>query len=270
MTPDEVLQYAKNSKVIIAGVEEYSSVTLEKLPYLECISRCGSGVDSIDLHHAKNAKISILNTPEEPVNAVAELTLTMILGLLKKLPSVNADTHNRLWKRSTGKLLKYKTVGIMGFGRIGKQVATLLKPFGVNILIYDPLIKNITGQNIIQSEKFENFLSSSDIITIHCSEIGKNTFGKNEIKLMKKGSYLLNLARGSFVEERALLKSIKDKHLSGAALDVYTEEPYYGEMCDCDEIIMFPHQATLTDETRNEMEIKSTSNAIAYLKKHCI
>ncbi|MCP4633272.1 MAG: hypothetical protein GY855_10130, partial [candidate division Zixibacteria bacterium] len=119
MIPEDVLRLGQNCMGIIAGVEEYSSELLSKLPNLCCISRCGSGIDNINLTEAKKRKIVILNTPDSPTIAVAELTLSMILSLLRQLPKVNSLMHERMWQRVSGNLLAGKVVGIIGLGRIG-------------------------------------------------------------------------------------------------------------------------------------------------------
>ena len=130
MAPSEVLEMGRTSRGLVAGVEQYTAETLAQLPNLRCISRCGVGIDNIDLTEAERRGIAVLNTPDEPINAVAELTLAMILSLLRQLPKVDFLTHERKWQRVTGNLLEGKTVGIIGLGRIGRRVAELLQADG--------------------------------------------------------------------------------------------------------------------------------------------
>ena len=138
MQPEEVVQLGGGCRGLVAGVEIYAPETMAQLPNLRCISRCGVGIDNIDLAEAERRGIAVLNTPDEPITAVAELTLTMILSLLRQLPRVDSLTRARKWQRVTGNLLQGKTVGIIGLGQIGRRVAELLQAFGANVVGVDP------------------------------------------------------------------------------------------------------------------------------------
>lgn len=266
MTPDEILAKAPDAKVLVAGVEPYERSTLCELASLLAISRCGVGIDSIDKDAAKELDVAILNTPDEPTQAVAELTLTMILALLKRLPKVDKDTHDRLWQRTTGSLLSGKKVGIVGFGRIGRKVGSLLSAFGVEILVFDPYC-NAFEDDVHWCSSLDDLFGQSDIVTLHASSSDGFLIGEKEVDSMRDGAWLVNLARGNMIDEAALLSALEQNKLSGAALDVYSEEPYKAELCDCDKIIMTPHQSTLTYETRTAMEVKAVRNAIEFLDK---
>ena len=270
MTPAEVIEMAGDCTGLIAGVEPYSEETLSQLPHLKCISRVGVGIDSIDQEACEKRRIAILNTPDEPAIAVAELTTGCILSLLRRLHTLTDFTRSRQWKRIPGNLLQGKRVGIIGLGRIGRRVAKLLQAFGAWIVAYDPVQDlHWARENGVVYVTLETLLGTADVICLHASG-GDGTFrmGDVELGMMKKGSLLINMARGNMVDDVALAQALMGGTLAGAALDVYPEEPYSGPLCDCQEIILTPHEATLTIETRVAMEEHAVENLIAYLNKN--
>lgn len=266
-TSDEVLRNFGGAVVLVAGVEDYDAPTLARFYQqgLRCISRCGVGTENIDRQAADQLGIQILNTPQEPVQAVAEHTLCLILALLRKLPDLDRDTKAGKWKRHTGNLLEGKTVGLVGFGKIGKKTAELLKPFGVRILVWDPFAAPELG--VERAESFEQVLRQADIVSLHCPPTAEKV-GSKEFSLMKPGSWLINTARGDLVDDYALAKVLESEHLAGAALDVFPQEPYAGILLSTKKIILTPHQATLTEETRLAMEIAATQNAIKFINQN--
>ena len=266
ITNEELLTAASGSSCLVAGVEIYDEQTLRKLTKLRCISRCGVGVDNIDLEAAKCLGVTVLNTPEEPVEAVAELTIAMILALLRRLTVLDLSTRGRQWRRITGNLLAGKTVGIVGLGRIGRRVSELLHAFGARVLAFDPGIDRSTAEAAgVNLASLDDLLRSSDIVSLHASGAVPMRMGKVEFATMKKGSFLVNLARGNMVDDAALGEALGG-HLAGAALDTFPQEPYTGPLCDCQNVILSPHQATLTHETRVAMEVKAVRNAIEFLQ----
>jgi len=269
--PEEVVEMGNTSRGLVAGVEPYQADTLAQLPNLQCISRCGSGIDSIDLAEAKQRNIAILNTPDEPVIAVAELTITMILSLLRQIPKVNNLTHERKWQRVPGNLLRGKTIGIIGLGRIGQRVVELLQPFGVEVIAFDPNPdKNWLKRYKLELLELMKLLSRADIVSIHAARSKENQLflGTHEFEQMKSGAWLVNMARGDMVDDEALNNALKSGHLSGAGLDVFPQEPYKGLLCDNQRVIMTPHQATLTIETRIAMETQAVENLLQFLREN--
>ncbi len=270
ITKKEILEKAYKHNVIVAGVETYDSEIMSLLPNLECISRCGAGIDSIDLEFAKKNKISILNTPTVPVQAVSELALNLFLSLSRKLYQQSKLVHLKKWERIKGHLLSGRTIGLIGFGKIGKKVSQLSKAFGANIVVYDPFIKSSSFHSDIKFIDFDELLSISDIVSIHASKSSENQvfIGNQEFKKMKNGSIIVNLSRGDMIDEIALINAIKSGKISGVGLDVYPNEPYYGDLCNYEEVILTPHSATLTYETRSEMELQCVQNAINFLNEN--
>ena len=260
----EVLRNCCEAKVLIAGVEMYNQEDLPHFKRLKCISRCGVGTENIDKVLAEKLGIKILNTPDEPVQAVAEHTVTLMLALLRKLPALDRDTKAGKWKRHTGNLLHGKVVGLVGYGRIGKRVACLLHPFETEILAFDPAV--LVERPTVKMKNVDELLAKADIVSLHCSP-GTVFIGKQEFLKMKKGSWLINTARGDLVDDGALAEALESGHLAGAALDVFPQEPYLGVLLSNEKVILTPHQATLTQETRLAMEIAATQNAIKFIKK---
>lgn len=269
MEPGEVVEMGRNCRGLVSGVEKYTAETLAQFPNLQCISRCGVGMDNIDLVEAERRKVVVLNTPDEPVIAVAELTLAMMLGLLRQLPRVDLLTRSRKWQRVTCNLLAGKTVGIIGLGRIGKRVAELVQAFGAIVVGAEPYPDPIwVSKHDVELMDLQKLLVRADVVSIHVSPSSDRRFclGTEEFTLMKQGAWLINMARGDMVDEIALKDALDSGRLSGAGLDVYTREPYHGPLCDNDRVILSPHQATLTVESRVAMETRAVGNAVQYLR----
>ena len=268
ITKDEILANATNATVIIAGVETYDKELLDNLPKLKCIVRCGVGVDAIDHVAAKEKQITILNTPDIPSIAVAELALSLYLSLSRNLRPQSNKMGERKWERLETHLLCGKTIGIIGFGRIGRKIAELCKPFAVKLLVYDPFIVNEYKFDpaIVFVDK-DSLLSHADIISIHTSRIDGNglIISADDYLKIKKGAILINLSRGGMIDEAGLVYALQSKQIAAAGLDVFTNEPYNGPLCDFENVILTPHSATLTVETRIAMEKECVDKALRFL-----
>ncbi|MEN6373320.1 MAG: phosphoglycerate dehydrogenase [Smithella sp.] len=268
ITAAELIKEGADASVILAGVEPYGSAILEQLPTLRCISRCGVGVDAIDLVAVKQRGITVANTPGIPTQAVAELALSMFLSLSRNLHSQVDLMHKRRWERKKAHLLAGRTVGIIGLGKIGQRVAQLCIAFNVRVLAYDPCADASIARSLgVELVSMDELVSKADIVSLHASKSagGKVIIGKDEIALMKKDAILVNLARGEMVDEDALVEALRSDRLAGAGLDVFGTEPYQGPLCDFEQVILTPHSATLTVETRAEMEMQCVENALDFL-----
>lgn len=240
---------------LIAGTEKIDKETM-KNSQLKVISRVGVGLDNIDLEAAKDLGIVVKNTPQAHVCAVAELTLGGLLALLRNISIMDRDVHQKKWEKRMGSQLSGKTVLIIGFGRIGKKLAEILKPFEVKLLIVDPAISGISLQEA---------LSQADIVCLHAS--GKEQIlGSPEFDLMKKGVLLVNTARGELWDELALINGLKDGRIAGAYIDTFKEEPYVGPLADFSQVILTPHVGTYSQECRLQMETEAVDNLISELK----
>ncbi len=263
--PDELIELAKDAVGLIAGTESITEEVLVKLPSLKVISRCGAGIDNIDRDATKRFGVIILNTPDGPTLAVAELTVGLILSLLRKIYQIDTAIRNNKWEKLMGNLLCGKKVGIKGFGRVGKKVAELLSPFGCELAYSDPFVED--GLLGLCRLSLEDLLGWADIISIHASTKEK-IIGGREFKLMKKGAWLINTARGGIVDETVLYAYLKKGYLSGAALDVFEEEPYTGPLKELDNVILTSHVGSYAKEARIEMEIKSVRNLLKGVEEY--
>lgn len=259
----EVVELAEDAIGIIAGTEPLDRAVLEKLPLLKVISRCGVGMDNVDLEAAVQLNIKVFNAPFGPTLAVAELTIGLILDLLRKATLMDREMRAGIWKKRMGNLLNGKRVGIIGFGRIGQKTAELLRAFGCEIGYYDSV--RIEGLEDLRIKRLEmdELLRKSDIVIVHVSgKYEKPLLGAKELDMMKDGAWLVNVARGGVVDEAVLFNVLKDGHLAGAALDVFEKEPYDGQLKKLDNVILTPHIGSYAKEARVEMEIQAAKNLI--------
>ncbi|MFA5256468.1 MAG: phosphoglycerate dehydrogenase [Candidatus Omnitrophota bacterium] len=262
--PAELVELARDAIGLIAGTEPINDDTLSKLPNLKAISRCGAGMDNVDMEAAKRFNIRVSNTPDAPTLAVAELTIGLILNLLRKVNEMDSAIRAGKWEKLTGNLLSRKKIGIMGFGKIGKKVAELLKPFECGIAYTDPNIKNAVPG--FKNMSKEELLRWAEIITIHASS-KETILGRTEFGMLNKGVYLVNVSRGETVDESALFAALSKNDISGAAIDVFKEEPYDGPLKELNNAILTPHVGSYAKEARINMEMEAVKNLIIALKK---
>jgi len=253
---------------VIAGVEPYDRGVLEALPRLRCISRVGVGVDSIDLAAARERGVAVVNTPEPPTAAVAELALAMMLALCRNLPRQCREAAAGRWTRLEAHLLGARRVGIIGLGRIGRRVATLVRGFGSEVWATDPMVDHgWCAANGVRPASLQQVLEGCDIISIHAAKSAGAALllGAPEIARMRPGSILVNLGRGEMIDEAALYEALTSGQLAGAGLDVFKQEPYAGPLATLDNVVLTPHSATLAVETRSEMEREAVRNLLGVL-----
>jgi len=260
LTKQETLELLPGVVGSIAGLESLDREVLEKSS-LKVISRVGVGLSNIDLKAAEELGIAVCSTPDAPTNAVAELTIAGILDLLRNVSVMNESLHKGVWSRQQGLNLQGKTVLIIGFGRIGQRVAQLLKSFGVKLLIVDPLVEEVSDGQLIS---LEEGLVAADIVTLHCSG-EKSILGEKEFSIIKKGAYIVNIARGELIDETVLIKAIENGIIAGAFLDTFIKEPYEGPLAKYPQVLMTPHTGSFTKECRSQMEMEAVNNLLAAL-----
>lgn len=267
LTGNEVVEIGSDAVGIIAGTEPLDKSVLTKLPLLKVISRCGVGMDNVDIKAAENLDIKVFNTPFGPTLAVAELTIGLTLDLLRKTTIMDREMRAGIWKKQMGNLLNGKKVGIIGFGRIGQKAAELFSAFGCEIGYYDSIGVEGLKDLRVKAMDLDELLRESDIVTIHVSgKYEKPLLGAKELEIMKKGTWLINVARGGAVDEGALLNALKKGRLAGVALDVFEKEPYNGQLNELDNVILTPHIGSYAKEARVEMEIQAAKNLMKGLK----
>jgi D-3-phosphoglycerate dehydrogenase len=259
LSEDEIGYFLHDADYLIAGTEPLTHRVLESAKRLKVISRCGTGLDNVDIKAADKIGIKVYNTPYGPTLSVAELTIGLMLDVLRYISKMDRDIRSGIWKKYTGNLLSEKKVGIIGFGKIGRKVAELLIPFGCEI-IYCDIKTNDTGLNF-KNASLDEILRTSDIISIHVSS-KEQIIGKEEFKKIKKGAWIINVSRGEVIDETELYNALKEGHLSGAALDVFEEEPYTGLLKELDNVILTPHIGSYAKEGRINMEIEAVKNLL--------
>ena len=253
LTEEQVIDLLGTDTIgLIAGLEPLTQNVLKSAKSLKVIARVGTGLDSVDLVAAKELEIIVLNTPDAPTKAVAELTIAHILGLLRHVSQADRQIRSGVWKGLMGSLLETKTVGIVGFGRIGKRVATLLSAFGASVIISDAQVKSGDFQNV----GLDELCTRSDIVSLHLpySEATHHIIDEKRMNLMKKGSFIVNISRGGLVDEAMLLVALKSGHIAGAALDCFEQEPYEGELRNLENVQITAHMGSYARETRDLME----------------
>ena len=248
---------------LIAGLETLDREVLE-ISKIQVISRVGAGLSNVDMEAARDLGIRVYNTPDAPTNAVAELTIGAVLCLLRMFSQMDRALHDREWRKKIGSQLQGKTVAIIGFGRIGRRVAELLFPFDVIILIVDPYVDEGACAGY-RKVSLQAALSEADIVTLHCSG-HECIIDDKEFTLLKKGSYLLNAARGGVISETALIKALEDGIVAGAWLDTFEHEPYNGPLCSYRNVILTPHVGSYTAECRSKMEGEAVENLLKALE----
>jgi D-3-phosphoglycerate dehydrogenase / 2-oxoglutarate reductase len=269
LTEEQLADIIPDFDVIIAGTEPITEKVLNRATNLKLISRVGIGLDSVDLLAAKKKGIKVSYTPDAPTLAVAELTLGLMLSLLRSVHVSNSQMHKGIWHRFFGKRLEDVTVGIIGVGRIGTGVLNRLKGFGTkNILVNDvEPNRKLDCEFKIEWTSKENIYKYSDIISLHIplTYLTKNMIRKEQLIIMKPDAMLINTSRGGIVNEDDLYEVMQSDHLSGAAIDVFEKEPYLGQLINIERCLLTAHIGSMSIDCRTRMEIESTEEAIRFL-----
>jgi len=242
--------------LIVRSATKVTKEIIDNANNLKIIGRAGAGVDNIDLVSAKEKNIIVLNTPGGNTNATAEHALALLLSLSRKISKANTSTHKGEWakKKLKGNEIKGKTIGIIGFGNVGKRFSEICYALGLKVLIVSKTFNNIKDQypeyNI---SDLNTVLKEADIVSFHCkpNSDGSSIINEKELSLMKANALIINTARGNLVSEVDLCKAIKDKKISGAALDVFETEPAIeNNLFGLENIILTPHIAASTSEAQ--------------------
>lgn len=263
---EEMVPLLREVDAVIAAVEPYDAELLAALPRLRLISRCGTGTDAIDLEAARRLGVTVTTTPDETVEPVAQMAVTMILALARNVPQHLAEFRAGRWVKHSGFLLSEWTVGIVGFGRIGRAVERYLRAFGPRILVADPALGERDVPDSVVRCSFPTLLAEADVITLHAGRDPKEgaLIGSRELRMMKRGAYLVNTSRGFLVDEESLREALDTRHLAGAALDVFSQEPYVGPFTQSPHVLGTPHVATLTRASRAAMELRCAKNVVDF------
>ena len=269
ITEDQLADIVTDFDVIIAGTEPITEKVMKCASNLKLISRVGIGLDSVDLLAAQKRGIKVSYTPDAPAPAVAELTLGIMLSLLRSLHVSNAQMHQGQWYRHFGRRLKEVTVGIIGVGRIGARVLRLMKGFGTSKILVNDIMpdRELDTEFKLEWTSKENIYKEADIISLHIplTCLTKNLIRKEDLLKMRPDAVLINTSRGGIINEVDLYEVLKSGHLSGAAIDVFEREPYEGPLREVERCLLTAHMGSMSVDCRTRMEIESTEEAIRFL-----
>jgi D-3-phosphoglycerate dehydrogenase len=269
LTKPETVELLRDADGLIAGTEALDREVLSQLPKLRIISRVGTAVDNVDREYAKERGIPVYNTPDGPTNGVAELALGGLLALLRRIPQSDASVRRGEFAKPMGRLLRGKTVAVIGLGRIGKALVRLLQPFGVTVLAVDPLRDEAFAKEFgVRYVSLEDALREADVMSLHLSGSTKTALlGAPELAQMKPGALLVNAARGGWIDETALLDALNSGKLGGAYLDVFAAEPYRGPLAGLENVVLTAHIGSYALECRIGMEVEAAGRVIDFFKK---
>jgi len=274
---EEIMAKIKDKQGLLSLLtEEIDKEVMDSAPSLKIIANCAVGYDNIDIHHARKKGILVTNTPGVLTDTTADLTWALIFAVARKIPQADKFTRQKKFKGweldlCLGKEITGKRLGIVGMGRIGKAVALRAQGFKIEILYFDPQRLGSEEEKKYKASflPLDELLSASDIITIHAS-LNPQThhlISKEKIKLMRKETILINVARGPIVEEEALAEALEKGQIWGAGLDVYEKEPKIHEkLFSLDNVALLPHIGSASYETRLKMSMMAARNLIQGLK----
>ena len=266
----ELLVLAKDADGYIAGLDQIDSSVIEAAGRLQVIARYGVGIDQVDVQAATRRGIVVTNTPGANSVAVAELAIALMLALGRRICRADQASRSGEWPRYSGVGLRGKTIGLVGFGAIGREVASRLKAFGCRIVVADPCVgPDCMDTYAVQLVPLEELLATSDFISLHASLNASTSrlVDHGFLKKMKKGAFLVNTARGELIDEDALCDALEKGHLAGAALDCFREEPPAPDhpLLRFPQVIVTPHTGSHTDEATNTMGWMSLRDCLAVL-----
>lgn len=253
---------------MIAGVEPLTAGVLRAAAsHLKVVSRCGIGLDSVDLAAAKSLGITVLNTPDAPSPAVAELAAALALDLLRRVSEADRSVRAGKWQALMGRLLGDKTVGVVGLGRIGARAAKIFAGFGCSIIGFDP--REDAGAPGVDRVPLEELFAEADVVTLHLpmSTENRHLVGAPLLSRMKKTAILINCSRGGLVDEDALAEALKSGELAGAGLDCFETEPYAGPLKDLPNVVLTCHMGAAAEECRARMEREAAENLLGALRE---
>ncbi|MDD5432849.1 MAG: phosphoglycerate dehydrogenase [Candidatus Omnitrophica bacterium] len=264
LKPDALREVIRDyDALIVRSATKVTKDIVEAALKLKAIGRAGVGLDNVDLDAATQKGVIVMNTPSGNTMSTAELTMSMILALSRNIPQANASMKKGEWKRSKfmGVELYGKSLGVVGFGRIGREVAKRSLSFGMKILAYDPFLSKEVAENLgIEVVELKELFERSDYITVHTplTDETKHMISDKEFALMKKGVRVINCARGGIIDEVALAKAIKEGKVAGAAIDVFEQEPVSpdSEFLKLDSVVVTPHLGASTEEAQVNVAIE--------------
>jgi phosphoglycerate dehydrogenase-like enzyme len=264
-SPEELLELSADAAGAIVSTDPFTREVLRHSPNLLVIARTGVGIDSIDAEAATDFGVAITTTPGANEESVADHAVAMMLGLLRRIPQNDAALRRGEWNRTgphTPLQLSGCTVGLIGYGHIGRLVGRRLAGFGVELLVADPAIGASESPRAVE---LAELLAHSDVVSLHCPLIPatRHLIDQSALQLMRPHAVLVNTSRGGVVDERALIQALKDGVIAGAALDVFeTEPPYSSPLLALPNVVVSPHNGGLSTRSVDTMLRMATGSVI--------
>lgn len=268
---DAIIELLQGFDAVIADSDAYTEHVFAACPQLKLVSRWGVGVDSIDIAAATRHGVMVTNTPGIIRDSVADLAFMFVLGLARRLREGDGLMRSGGWRKVTGANVGGATIGIIGLGDIGTCTARRAHGFGMTILAHDPFPRHEIAHELgVRFVDLDTLLQDSDFVTLHCNATAdnRNFIGARELSLMKPTAYLINCARGSLVDEAALVRALQDGTIAGAGLDVYAREPPEKDnpLFSMDNVLLMPHTATMDRRTISRVSARVTENTLDALE----
>jgi len=256
--------------LVVRSATKVTGELLGSAPKLRLVARAGVGLDNVDVAACEAKGIGVVNTPAASSNAVAELAIGLILSAFRNIAKAHHQMKGGLWEKKAliGREIEGKTLGIIGYGRIGSLVGRKANALGMTVIAYSP--QPHRGDEVAEFvDDFDTLLARSDVVSIHSAltESTKNILNRETIAKMKDGAFVINTARGGIIDEDALYEACKSGKLAGAALDVYSTEPYRGKLLELDNVCLTPHLGASTKEAQARIGKELVEILKAELKK---
>jgi D-3-phosphoglycerate dehydrogenase len=258
--------------IVIRSATKLTADILDRAERLKVIGRAGVGVDNVDVEAATRRGIVVANAPESTVTSAAEHTIGLLVALARNIPQAHAALKQGRWERSAwgGIELEGKTLGVLGFGRIGQQVARRALGLGMRVVAYDPFVakERFRELGVERGETPDDVLAAAEFLTLHLPLTSETHgfLGSDAIAKLPEGSRVINAARGELVDEDALVEALHSGRIAAAALDVYCEEPYSGPLLELDNVVATPHLAASTEEAQDRAGVIVAEQVAAALE----
>ena len=266
---EELAEMVADFDVIIAGTEPITDLVMSRASRLKLISRVGIGLDSVDLLSAERRGIRVSYTPDAPAPAVAELTLGLMLTLLRSVHVANLQMHNGNWQRHFGRRISEVTIGIIGVGRIGGRVLRRIAGLGTPIVLVNDIRpdKDVVPELKLEWVGKDEIFRQADLISLHVplTVHTKNMIRREHLLQMKPDALLINTSRGGIINEQDLAEVMRAGHLGGAAIDAFVHEPYAGDLASIERCLLTSHMGSMSVDCRTRMEIEATEEAVRFL-----
>jgi D-3-phosphoglycerate dehydrogenase len=269
-TPEETGALLGDVDVLLAATERLPGEVLARgLPRLKHVARVGVGLDGLDVGFCMRHGIAVTYTPEAPARSVVEQVFALLIGVSRRLVEAHEGLRRGEWQRHTGILWTGKTLGILGCGRIGRQVAEIARAMRMRVLAHD-LVEDRAwaATHGVEYVGLDELLAQSLAVTVHLPYTARtrNMLSAERLARMQRGAYLINTCRGEVLDDDALLAALTSGHLAGAALDVYHHEPYRGPLARLPNVFLCCHQGSCSHDGRYQMEVQSAENAVAFAR----